>query len=128
MGVGYPPGFLTWNPYSVLFSENVVTKVFMTYINVLGDGSTIPPLQPNQLLLMILNGNVHLGYFNRYNFCNHHFWIDEVEIQRELYTVIINWIVSENSEVLVKKHPVLLMCPEFIIQQSHINNLAREES
>lgn len=80
-------------------------------IRVLGDGTTIPGLQHKQPVILISNGSVRFGKYNRTKFVNNLFYLEEPENSAELANDIEAFINEACPSMKIKKHPVHLLCP-----------------
>jgi hypothetical protein len=84
----------------------------MTTVNIQRDGSIFPPLQQDNLIVQILNGNIKLGKYQKEFYLNEHeTYIIEPDNVIELKNELLKLINSEMPELFSKHYVVHFICP-----------------
>ncbi|MBL7702549.1 MAG: hypothetical protein JNM14_09875 [Ferruginibacter sp.] len=87
----------------------------MTILNIQRDGSVNPPLNPDGLMVKILNGNLQIGKFERESYLKEsENYITEPGNARELKNELIKLINASMPELFSRHYVVYLLCPQVI--------------
>jgi hypothetical protein len=87
----------------------------MTTINIQRDGSVYPPLNPDSLIVKILNGNLQIGKYEKESYLKEYDnYITEPGNAIELKNELIKLINADMPELFSKHYVVYLLCPAAI--------------
>jgi hypothetical protein len=89
----------------------------MILIHLLGDGTTLPKLTKELPIILLQQGHIFFGCFNKEKYCRNQFYLDEPLNMQELKTEIVYYVETECASLLHKKHSVHLLCPKIIAQK-----------
>jgi len=87
----------------------------MTIVNIQRDGSVYPPLNPDSLIVKILNGNLQIGKYEKESYLEESDnYITEPGNAIELKDELIKLINADTPELFCKHYVVYLLCPPAI--------------
>lgn len=87
----------------------------MTIVNIQRDGSVYPPLNPDGLLVKILNGNLEIGKYEKEIYLKgFNDYICEPGNALELKNELIKLINTDSPELFSKHYVVHVLCPAVI--------------
>lgn len=87
----------------------------MTILNIQRDGSVYPPLNPGNLIVKILNGNIEIGKYDRgFYLKEYDRYITEPANAIELKNELIKLINGKMPELFSKHYVVHILCPAVI--------------
>ncbi len=87
----------------------------MTIVNIQRDGSVYPPLNPDSLIVKILNGNLQIGKYEKDSYLKESDnYITEPGNALELKDELIKLINAHTPELFCRHYVVYLLCPPAI--------------
>jgi hypothetical protein len=87
----------------------------MTLVDIQRDGSVFPPLNPGNLLVKILHGNLEIGKYERdFYLQEYDRYITEPANAIDLKNELIKLINADMPELFSKHYVVHLLCPAAI--------------
>lgn len=95
----------------------------MTYLIVLGDGTVIPQIGFEQLVLFVESGVVVVGFFDKKRYICDGKGVQEVYFGNKTHEIIIEYLLDKDRFIFFKKHRLYIICPEFVASMVRDENI-----